>query len=217
MTSSSENGRLKAAAFFSGSTDAVGSKLYGVLTETLKHKHCDLHETNLRKTKLNECDGCYAAGGRVCMLPCDYNDVEAEIYDSTDKGVLVHDTVTSCDVLLLVSEARCGGLDSSSQRLLERLIPYEHLLHRKGQDLLTGKAAIVLAVGDGADAAVSHAASRLSALGFTIPAHGAIAVEVPQLSREAGLKSLNGDSRFRSKVQAAVDSAVAVVQGFRRR
>lgn len=218
MTSSSDlfkGGKLRVASFFATSQHTVGSKLYGEVVDSLKHQHAEVHELSLLRAKLNACDGCYSAGGRVCLMPCDHNDVEADIYDPTDKGVIVHEKVTECDLLFVAAEARCGGLDSSTQRFLERLLPYENLAQRKGQHLLRGKVAMCLVVGDGAEGAVGLLVARLSALGFTIPAKGSCSVEVPKVTREAGLKLLESNSRLREDLRTGVDAAVRLVHALK--
>lgn len=218
MTSSSslaKGSKFRVASFFATAKDSVGHKLYADIVDTLKHQHAEVHEMSLLRAKLNGCDGCYAAGGRVCLLPCDHNDVEADIYDPTDKGVMVHEKINEADLLFVAAEARCGGLDSSTQRFLERLLPYENLAQRKGQELLHGKVALCLVVGDGAEGALGLLVSRLSALGFAIPSKGSAFVEVPKVSREGGLKMLEANSRLRETLRAGVDNAARLVQALK--
>lgn len=218
ISSSSTFGRVKLAAVTSAASDTPTAKLLQALLIEFKRANADVREHNLSKLKLNACDGCYASGGRTCLMPCDYNDIDEEIYDPSDKGVVIHESVTDADVLLLVAEARCSGLDSLSQRFLERLIPYENVARVQGRRILEGKVAVVAVVGDGAEAALGQAASRLSSLGFALPSFGSISVEVPAHGhREQGLRLIQSDHDVQQRLQSCVASAIKQAAALRGR
>jgi multimeric flavodoxin WrbA len=219
MTSSSDTfGRPKVAAITSAADETPTAKLMHALLLEFKRANAEVREHNLTKVKLNACDGCYASGGRTCLMPCDYNDIEEEIYDPSDKGVVIHESITSADILLLVAEARCSGLDSLSQRLLERMIPYENIARVQGRRVLEGKVAIIAVVGDGAEAALGQAASRLSSLGFALPSFGSISVEVPaQGHRDQGLRLIQSDRDVQQRLQSCVASAIKQAAALRGR
>jgi hypothetical protein len=146
------------------------------------------------------------------LLPCDYNDIDSDIYDPSDKGVVVHEAITECDVLALTAEARGGGLDCESQRFLERLVPYQNLLFKQGQSLLDGKVAIVLIVGEGAESVSGQVSARLASLGFALAPRGVVALELPKVSRESGLKILNSSTHVATLLQTAAENAAYVAR-----
>jgi multimeric flavodoxin WrbA len=219
MTSSSDTfGRVKVAAITSASDETPVFKLFLSLVQLLNRAHCEVSEVKLAKMKLNACDGCYASGGRTCLLPCDYNDIDEEIYDPSDKGVLITDSLVDCELLLVVAEARCGGVDSLTQRFLERLKPFDNLARLQHQRLLDNKFAVVVAVGDGADAAVGQMSARLLGLGLSIPAYGSISVEIESFwTRDHGLKVVQGDGDVQHRLQDCVSSAIKQASSVKRR
>lgn len=219
MTSSSDTfGRVKVAAITSAADETPVFKLFSAFVSLLNRAHCDVSEVKLAKMKLNACDGCYASGGRTCLIPCDYNDIDETIYDPADKGVIIHDKITSADVLTVIAEARCGGADSLTQRLMERLIPYENLVRIQGRKALEGKTAVVIVVGDGADAALGQIVARLASLGFAVPAYGTISVEVaPHGTQADGSRQIQANSDVQHRLQLCVDSAIKQASAAKRR
>lgn len=219
MISSSDTfGKIKLAAVSSMAPDTPTAALYTALLKEFRRNHVDAAEHHLAKMKLNACDGCYASGGRTCLLPCDYNDIDEELYDPSDKGVLITDSLVDCELLLVVAEARCGGLDSLTQRFLERLKPFDNLARLQHQRLLDNKFAVVVAVGDGADAAVGQMTARLLGLGLSIPAYGSISVEIESFwTRDHGLKVVQGDGDVQHRLQACVSSAIKQASSVKRR
>lgn len=219
MTSSSDTfGRVKVAAITSAADETPVFKLFSSLVQLLNRAHCEVSEVKLAKMKLNACDGCYASGGRTCLLPCDYNDIDEAIYDPADKGVVIHDKVTTAEVVAVVAEARCGGVDSVTQRFLERLIPYENLVRLQGRKALAGKVALVTVVGDGADSALGQIVARLASLGFAVPAYGTISVEIaPHGTQADGSKQIQANSDVQHRLQSCVDSAIKQASAAKRR
>lgn len=169
----------KVSIFSVARPDTPAQKISDGLKKLFEDSGGDVSLVDLNATKLNACDGCYAGGGRSCINPCDYNDVESSIYDPKDQGQLVFERLLNTDIFVVIGEARKGSLDCVTQKFMERLIIFSNIKEKEHKSLLDGKAAIGVAIGDSAQRVAGCLLFNLNTLGFMVPGSGVLALEVP--------------------------------------
>lgn len=133
----------------------------------------------LPKLRVHACVNCYGGGGRVCMHPCDRNDIESDIYRADDQMLTVYDQMLSADALLVATDVRWGGFNHYVQRFLERLNPFVNQA-AAGKPVLKKKVAGVIVAGDGAVSLAGTAMAALNAVGYAFPRYGYVAWHIPR-------------------------------------
>jgi multimeric flavodoxin WrbA len=134
---------------------------------------------HLPKLRVHPCVNCYGGGGRVCMHPCDRNDIESDIYRPDDQMQTIYDQMIAADMLLVATDVRWSGINHYTQRFFERLNPFVNQA-AAGKPLLKKKVAGVIVVGDGAVAVAGIAMSVLNAVGYSLSQYGYAAWHVPR-------------------------------------
>lgn len=162
--------------------------------------------------KLYPCEGCFAGGGRRCLLPCDRNDVESDIFAGDDVGVEIHETLNRAALIVVVAEARCGGLDTRMQRFVERLTPYRNM-REEGRALLRDKVAVVAVVGASSAAAAALLISQLTSVDLAVPPSGVVALDVyDDLSKDHALAEYKKNTTVRSALDDMVANGLRLVK-----
>lgn len=152
------------------------------LTEELKAKGgVDVARYALPKLRVHACVGCYAGGGRVCMDPCDRNDIESDIYRADDGMLGLYDQIRQCDIFVLATDVRWAGLNHLTQRFLERLNPFVNMA-AVGKPMLKKKTAGVVIAGDGSQALAGKVMATLNAVGFSFPRFAYAAWHIPRMA-----------------------------------
>lgn len=162
--------------------------------------------------KLYPCDGCFAGGGRRCLLPCDRNDVESEIFEGDDKGVEIHESLNRAALIVVVAEARCGALDTRMQRFVERLAPYRNM-RDEGRAMLRDKVVVVAVVGAGSSAVSALLLSQLTGIDLAVPPSGVVALDVyDDLSKDHALAEYKKNTTVRSALDDMVANGLRLVK-----
>ena len=138
-------------------------------------------EFNLPDMHIASCSGCYGGGGRACAFPCDRNDGQKEIHDTSDELVKIQERILDGDILLLVADSRWGGLNHHVQRFIERM---NSLANRaaSGRPLLKNKVAGIVVVGDSPLPTAGQLMMSLNAFGFAFPQYAYVAWSIPRLA-----------------------------------
>lgn len=174
MTSTSQSNSQSTIIVHAVADDSPASGVVGLLGQHFKNEFRDVEIYDLSEYVLNPCDGCYAAGGRVCLSPCDYNDVESEIYDADDKGVFLLEAIRKASAVVVVGEARPFGTCPRISTFLERLRVFENEKRVNDSDQLHGKVASVVVLGDNPAVACNSIVGTLTHFGFIVAASEAI-------------------------------------------
>ena len=101
--------------------------------------------------------------------------VEHDMGDG-DEWPAIRDRILAADILVFATPTWMGHMSSIAQRVLERLDADISETDDEGRQILTGKVAVVVVVGneDGAHAIIADAFQGLNDVGFTIPAQGGV-------------------------------------------
>jgi multimeric flavodoxin WrbA len=101
--------------------------------------------------------------------------VEHDMGDG-DEWPAIRDRILAADILVFATPTWMGHMSSIAQRVLERLDADISETDDEGRQLLTGKVAVVVVVGneDGAHAIIADAFQGLNDVGFTVPAQGGV-------------------------------------------
>ena len=101
--------------------------------------------------------------------------VEHDMGDG-DEWPAIRDRILAADILVFSTPTWMGHMSSIAQRVLERLDADISETDDEGRQILTGKVAVVVVVGneDGAHAIIADAFQGLNDVGFTIPAQGGV-------------------------------------------
>lgn len=162
--------------------------------------------------KLYPCEGCFAGGGRRCLLPCDRNDVESDIFEGDDKGVEIHETLSRAALIVFVAEARCGGLDTRMQRFVERLAPFRNL-RDDGRGLLRDKVVAIVVAGSGAPATAAQLVGQAVGIDLSVAPGGVVALDVyDDLSKDHALAEYKKNLTVRSALEAMVANSLRLVK-----
>lgn len=122
---------------------------------------------HLPTMRIAPCDGCYG-GGRVCMHPCDRNDIESEIYMPNDKMLTMYEQLIEADALIFATDVRWCGVNHYAQRFIERLNPFVNQA-AAGKPVLSKKVAGIITVGDGSIEVAGRLMASLNAVGYSFP------------------------------------------------
>ena len=141
----------------------------------------------LPKLRVHACIGCYGGGGRVCMYPCDRNDIESDIYRPDDQMAELYEQMLAADALLVATDVRWSGLNHLTQRFLERLDPFVNQA-AAGKPLLKKKVAGLIIAGDGGVAVAGQMMSTLNAVGYAFPRYAYAAWHIPRGATSAQVK-----------------------------
>lgn len=148
--------------------------------EAMKHHgEVEIARYALPKLRIHPCVGCYGGGGRMCMHPCDRNDIESDIYRPDDQMSTLYDQMLAADMLLLATDVRWSGLNHFVQRFTERLNPFVNQA-AAGKPVLKKKVAGLIVVGDGSVAAAGLLMSTLNAVGYAFPRYAYAAWHIPR-------------------------------------
>jgi len=101
--------------------------------------------------------------------------VEHDMGDG-DEWPAIRDRILAADILVFATPTWMGHMSSIAQRVLERLDADISETDDEGRQILTGKVAVVVVVGneDGAHAIIADAFQGLNDVGFTVPAQGGV-------------------------------------------
>lgn len=101
--------------------------------------------------------------------------VEHDMGDG-DEWPSIRDRILATDILVFATPTWMGHMSSIAQRVLERLDADISETDDEGRQILAGKVAVVVVVGneDGAHAIIADAFQGLNDVGFTIPAQGGV-------------------------------------------
>ena len=101
--------------------------------------------------------------------------VEHDMGDG-DEWPAIRDRILAADILVFSTPTWMGHMSSIAQRVLERLDADISETDDEGRQILTGKVAVVVVVGneDGAHAIIADAFQGLNDVGFTVPAQGGV-------------------------------------------
>jgi multimeric flavodoxin WrbA len=101
--------------------------------------------------------------------------VEHDMGDG-DEWPAIRDRILAADILVFATPTWMGHMSSIAQGVLERLDADISETDDEGRQILTGKVAVVVVVGneDGAHAIIADAFQGLNDVGFTVPAQGGV-------------------------------------------
>ncbi|TDN92053.1 NAD(P)H-dependent oxidoreductase [Microbacterium sp. BK668] len=101
--------------------------------------------------------------------------VEHDMGDG-DEWPRIRERVLAADILVLATPTWVGHLSSIAQRVLERLDADISETDDEGRQVMAGKVAVAVVVGneDGAHAIIADLFQGLNDVGFTVPAAGAV-------------------------------------------
>lgn len=168
----------------------------------------EVADFDLSKKKLFPCVGCFAGCGRTCVVPCDRNDAESDIYEPADQGQSIFDTLDQADIVIVASESRFGNIDHVTQRLIERLQPLRNVA-MAGPTRLQGKPAVIAVVGESAAGAMQSLMAPLMTLGFALPSGCALAFDIPAGTSADDANDLySHNETVRGNMSRVVDSAL---------
>lgn len=156
------------------------------------------------------CHGCYAGGGRVCLMPCDRNDIDSDIYDPKDDMIKLYDSLQSCDGLILAGDTRMGLPGPHVTEFLQRLLPFSNLISQ-GTNLLKDKVAAVAMVGGPAQAGPVVAA--LSSVGFELTTPASVWFELhPHASPSGAKKAFLQASGLHQQIDTLASSMIEKIK-----
>lgn len=148
----------------------------------------------LPSVRVHACVGCYGGGGRVCMYPCDRNDIESDIYRPDDQMGTLYEQMLAADALLVATDVRWSGLNHYTQRFFERLDPFVNQA-AAGKPILRKKVAGLVIAGDGGVALAGSMMSTLNAVGYAFPRYAYAAWHIPRGASAAQVKSAYDKSK----------------------
>lgn len=184
-------------------------------TQLLRDAHVEVATYSLTGTRIHPCVGCYGGGGRVCMHPCDRNDIESDIFQPNDGMGVLYEQLIATDILILATDVRWGGLNHYTQRFIERLNPFVNQA-AAGKPLIKDKLAGLLIVGDGALSVTGQLMMALNAVGFIFPRYGYSAWHVPRsASADATKAAFEKSTSVHHNTQLLVADCVSAVKGMR--
>ena len=181
----------------------------------LESAGCEVAQYKLPKMRIHPCVNCYGGGGRVCVHPCDRNDVESDIYRPDDAMVELSEQLIACDLLVLATDVRWGAANHYAQRFIERLNPFVNQAAMK-KPVLKDKVASLLVAGDGGLAVTGQLMMALSAVGFIFPRYAFTAFHVPRgASADSTRAALEKSTSVHTNIQLMVDDCVSAIKGMR--
>lgn len=157
---------------------------------------------DLTKMRISPCNGCYGGGGRSCILPCDRNDIDSDIYDPRDEMIKIYASIKSCDLLLLSTDFRNGQLPSYTSKFVERLKPFRTMAGNS-RPVINRQVFGLIAVGS-SNAGMGDVLATFNGLGFTVPPRALIDWTTPSDDSADQIKSAyKKDVPFHQRLQAA--------------
>lgn len=168
----------------------------------------------LPKLRVHACSGCYG-GGRVCMMPCDRNDIESDIYRPDDGMIPLYEKMQEADMLVLAVDARWGGVNHYMQKFLERLNPFVNEAAH-GRELLVNKVGGVIIVGEGASGVAGKVLATLNAVGYALPRYALTPWHIPHAATREQVKSAFDKSKaVHDDLELMVESMVKLTKHLR--